>query len=145
MARARPLLIASVAALCLAVSAGTAAAKSLPTIYSTVRGHHHDTVFTPVFSVRPHVIDLFSYLGGTLRLTWTRWNDARAVGHGTSEPGVAVQPGQQQPIYAVNVRASRVVAGHFTRLKVTLHYSPTDVVTEHLHLTQAQGQFTWVG
>ena len=128
------------------MSTGVALAKPLPTIYSNLQVHHHGPMqsFTPVFSVRPRIIAVItSDLGGELRLKWTSWTGSIAVGHGTSEPGIAVSPGQKQPIYPVSVRASRVVAGHFTRLEVTLHFSRKDVQVEHLHLTERDGQFNW--
>jgi hypothetical protein len=65
------------------------------------------------------------------------------VGHGTVLPGIAVSPGQPQPTYRVDVRASRVRDGHFTLLqKIT--YVDGHAYTDRLHLTESAGQFNWV-
>jgi hypothetical protein len=127
-----------------AFGAGPALGNTLPKLYANVQGHDHDTVFTPVFSVRPRSVELETPYGGTLTLKWTRWTDTVAVGHGTSLPGVAVSPGQKQPTYPVDVRASRVRNARFTRLEVTLYVNGQAGKPDHLHLTETSGQFNWV-
>ncbi|HUA45793.1 MAG TPA: hypothetical protein VMA77_11225 [Solirubrobacteraceae bacterium] len=137
-----------VAALVSAAALGLAAAPALgtplPQLYAKVQGHHHNTVFTPVFAVRPARVDLQTPYGGTLTLKWTTWTDTVAVGHGTALPGVAVSPGQKQPTYPVDVRASRVRDGRFTRFEVTLFVNGQPAEPDHLHLTETDGQFNWM-
>jgi hypothetical protein len=141
--RLRALLAALITAAALAVCAAPALGATLPTLYATVKGHDHYTVFTPVFSVRPAKVELQTPYGGTLTLKWTKWNGTVAVGHGTALPGVAVSPGQKQPTYPVDVRATRVRDGRFTRLEVTLFVNGQPAKPDHLRLTETGGQFNW--
>jgi hypothetical protein len=144
MMRRRGLVAALLSAAVVGVAAAPAFGTALPTLYANVRGHDHNTMFVPVFSVRPRTVELQTPYGGTLTLKWTKWTDAVAVGHGTALPGIAVSPGQKQPTYPVQVRASRVRDGRFTRLQVTLSYNGQAAKPDHLHLTESDGQFNWV-
>jgi hypothetical protein len=136
-----------VAALFIAAALGLAVAPALgatpPKLYARVQAHDHNIVFTPVFAVRPPKVELQTPYGGTLTLKWTTWTAAVAVGHGTSLPGIAVAPGQKQPTYPVDVRATRVRDGRFTRLEVTLFVNGQAAKPDHLRLTEADGQFNW--
>lgn len=145
MMRRCGLVAALVSAAIVGIAAGPAFGTALPKLYSNVQGHDHNTVFTPVFAVRPRTVELSTPDGGTLTLKWTEWTGAVAVGHGTALPGIAVAPGQKQPTYPVHVRASRVRDGRFTRLEVTLSYNGQAAKPDHLHLTESGGQFNWVG
>jgi hypothetical protein len=142
--RHRGLLVVLVTAAVLGAGAAPALGNGLPKLYAGVQGHDHDTVFTPVFSVRPRTVDLSTLYGGTLTLHWTTWSDTVAIGHGTSLPGIAVSPGQQQPTYPVDVRATRDRDGRFTRLEVTMYVNGQAQKPDHLHLTESDGQFNWV-
>ncbi len=133
------------------MSVGTALASSVPTLYCNLKQHgsNANPYFTPVFSVRPrHVGVLNTQQGGELTLKWSRWAASSAAGSGTALPGIAVSPGQKQPSYRVAVKAYRVVAGHFTRMTVTIDFSSTDTQAEHLKLVESNtpsgGQFSWV-
>jgi hypothetical protein len=141
--RVRAFVAALVAAAALGVASAPALGAGLPKLYATVKGHDHNTVFTPVFAVRPAKVELQTPYGGTLSLKWTTWTGTVAVGHGTALPGVAVSPGQTQPTYPVDVRASRVRDGRFTRLEVTLFVGGHAGKPDHLHLTETDGQFNW--
>ncbi len=136
------------AALLVAAASGLAAAPALgatpPKLYARLQGHDRNTVFTPVFAVRPAKVELQTPYGGTLTLKWSSWTDTVAVGHGMALPGVAVSPGQAQPTYPVDVRATRARDGRFTRLEVTLFVNGQAAEPERLHLTEADGQFNWV-
>jgi len=143
MRRSGP-IAALISAAALGLAASPALGATLPKLYAKLQGHDHNTVFTPVFAVRPATVELQTPYGGTLTLKWTTWTDAVAVGHGTALPGVAVSPGQKQPTYPVDVRASRVRDGRFTRLEVTMYVSGQAAKPDHLHLTETDGEFNWV-
>jgi hypothetical protein len=144
MMRRRGLLAALLGVAALGLVAAPALGGTLPKLYANLQGHDHNTVFTPVFAVRPATVELETPYGGTLTLKWTTWTDTVAIGHGTALPGVAVSPGQKQPTYPVDVRASRVRDGRFTRLEVTMHASGQAEKPDHLHLTETDGQFNWL-
>jgi hypothetical protein len=141
--RRRGLLATLISAVALGVVAAPALGTGLPKLYARVQGHDHGTVFTPVFAVRPATVDLQTPYGGTLTLKWTTWSGTVAIGHGTSLPGIAVSPGQKQPTYPVDVRASRVRDARFTRLEVTMFVNGQAQHPDHLRLTETDGQFNW--
>jgi hypothetical protein len=141
--RRRGLVAALLIGAALGLSAAPALGATPPKLYARLQGHDHNTVFTPVFAVRPPKVELQTPYGGTLTLKWTSWTDAVAVGHGTSLPGIAVAPGQKPPTYPVDVRATRVRDGRFTRLEVTLFTNGQASKPDHLRLTESDGQFNW--
>ena len=112
--------------------AASAEASGLPTIWATVNSKG-----ASVYKVRPRTIDLAEAYGGTLTLTWSSWTKSAANGSGAA---VASGMGATTTLN-VNVHASRVKHGRFTRLTVTTTASNGAPDVEKLHLT-ANGWIT---
>lgn len=109
-----------------AQSAAPAAASSLPRLWARVNAHG-----AGVYKVRPHTVDLAEAAGGTLTLTWSSWTDSAAEGSGTA---VASGMGSSTTLQ-VNVHASRVRDGKFTRLELTTTGANGQPDIEKLKLT----------
>jgi len=105
--------------------AAPAAAKSLPTILTTINSRG------AVYKIRPHTLDLAEAAGGTVELTWSSWTRSSATGSGT-----ATASGMgSTTILNVTVKASRVRHGTFTRLSLTTTAANGAPDVERLHVT----------
>jgi hypothetical protein len=114
----------------LALSASAWASGGLPKLLSnaTCQG----SSCRPVYAVRPKLVVVADASGGNLEVVWSSWTGSAAVGSGTS----AVAQMGTGSMNLINVRASHVVGGRFTRLAVTFLGSSHNQ-TEHLHLVGA--------
>lgn len=122
----RGLTLATVLVAAAWISAGPASASGLPTIWSTINAKGNG-----VYKVRPHTIDLAEAAGGTLTLTWTAWTHSSASGSGKA---VASGMGTTTTLN-VQVAASRVKHGTFTRFTLTTTGANGAPDVEHLKLT----------
>jgi hypothetical protein len=103
------LILGAILAGSAAVTAGPAAARSLPTIYTTINSKGDG-----VYKVRPHKIILTEAAGGNIVLTWFTWTSSSATGSGTAtSSGMGTTT-----TFNLTVKATRVKHGTFTRLTI---------------------------
>jgi hypothetical protein len=130
--RARSLVSLLCAAVMLAAISAPPAWARLPTAYSTIKCTDSScSSFRDVFEVKPRVIVLKNYQGGTLKLRWSSWTSSAARGAGKS---------YTHTTQAIRVRLSRPKRGTFTRLK--LYYSTGQ--TAVLRLGREGSGYAWL-
>jgi hypothetical protein len=91
-----------------------------------------------VYKVRPAKLILPESYGGTLTITWTSWTTSTATGSGTAgSSGMGVTT-----IVPIDVSATRVKHGHFTRLTITSTGATPSVEKLHLNSHSLSGWTT---
>jgi hypothetical protein len=122
-----------------ALSAASASATVVPTLLANSKCSPNGCAsLLGVYKVRPHKVFLAEAYGGNLVRSWTAWSSSAATGSGTATSS-GMGTTTTDPI---NVRASRVRHGTFTRLTVTFTPASGPQTTETLHLNAANAGWT---